>query len=84
MWRPRKALRGGISKSILHRPCQFLAMNAHKMAPRTRKRFQERGRDTLAKGLLWGVMLPEKKEFKLPWREACSPNHHDDVVDFGK
>ena len=22
-----------------------------------------------------------KREFKLPWREAVSPNHHDDVVD---
>ena len=32
---PRKALPGGISKSILQRPCHFLAINAHKMAPRT-------------------------------------------------
>ena len=32
---PRKALRGDISKSILQRPCHFLAINAHKMAPRT-------------------------------------------------
>ena len=31
----RSSLRGGISKSILQRPCQFLAINAHKMAPRT-------------------------------------------------
>jgi len=31
----RKALRGGISKSIIQRPCQFLATNAHKMAPTT-------------------------------------------------
>jgi hypothetical protein len=22
-----------------------------------------------------------KKEVKLPWREVCSPNHHDDIVD---
>jgi len=22
-----------------------------------------------------------KREFKLPWREACPPNHHDDQVD---
>ena len=21
------------------------------------------------------------REFKLPWREAGSPNHHDDIVD---
>jgi len=32
---PRKALRGGISKSILQRPWRFLAINAPKMAPRT-------------------------------------------------
>ena len=32
---PRKALRGGISKSIFQGPCQFLAINVHKMAPRT-------------------------------------------------
>ena len=23
----------------------------------------------------------EKREFKLPWREASPPNHHDDTVD---
>ena len=27
------------------------------------------------------VRLPGKKEFKLPWREAGAPNHHDDKVD---
>ena len=43
---PRKALRGGISKSILKGPCQFLSINAHKMAPRTGRWLQERGRDT--------------------------------------
>ena len=43
---PPKALRGGISKSILHRPCQFLAINAHEMAPRTKRWLQERRRDT--------------------------------------
>ena len=32
---PLKALRGGITKSIRQRPCQFLAINAHEMAPRT-------------------------------------------------
>ena len=25
-----------------------------------------------------------KKEFKLPWREAGPPNHHDDKVDSDK
>ena len=39
---PRKALRGGISKSFFQRPCHFLAMNAHKMAPRTNQWLQER------------------------------------------
>jgi hypothetical protein len=39
---PRKALGGGISKSIIQRPCQFLAMNAHQMAPRMTQWFQER------------------------------------------
>jgi hypothetical protein len=39
---PPKVLRGSISKSILQRPCQFLAINAHKMAPRTSKGLQER------------------------------------------
>ena len=34
MLSPRKALRGSISKSILQRPCRFLAIIASKMAPR--------------------------------------------------
>jgi len=50
---PRKALRGGISKSIFKRPCQFLAINAYTLAPRTSKRLQERAWDTPTKGLLW-------------------------------
>jgi len=45
-FKPPKALRGGISKSILQRPCQFLAINAHEMAPRTKRWLQERRRDT--------------------------------------
>ena len=52
---PRKALRRGISKSILQRPCQFLAINAHKMAPRTSKGLQERAWDAPTKGLLWNI-----------------------------
>ena len=32
---PRKALSGGISKSIFQTPCQLLAISAHKMAPIT-------------------------------------------------
>ena len=50
---PRRALRGGISKSILQRPCQFLAINTHKMTPRTSKGLQERAWDAPTKGLLW-------------------------------
>ena len=44
--KPPKALCGGISKSIFQRRCQYLAINAHEMAPRTNKRLQERTRDT--------------------------------------
>ena len=37
----------GVSqKSIFKGPCQLLAINAHEMAPRTRRWLQERGRDT--------------------------------------
>jgi hypothetical protein len=43
---PPKVLRGGIPKSIFHRRCQYLAINAHEMAPRTGRWLQERGRDT--------------------------------------
>ena len=50
---PRKALRGGISKSIFQRPCQFLAVNAHKMAPRTNQWLQERTWNAPTKGLAW-------------------------------
>ena len=50
---PRKALRGGISKSIFQRPCQFLAINAHKMAPRTNQWLQERTWNAPTKGLAW-------------------------------
>jgi hypothetical protein len=47
----RKALR--TSKVIFGRVRQLLAINAHKMAPRTGKRLQERARDNPTKGLLW-------------------------------
>ena len=55
---PRKALRGGIQKSIFKRPCQSLAINAHKMAPRTTQWFQERPWDAPTKGLAWGIKDP--------------------------
>jgi hypothetical protein len=54
---PRKALRGGIVKSILKRPCHFLAINAHKMAPKTTQWLQERHCDAPTKGLAWSPSL---------------------------
>ena len=50
---PPRALRGGISKSIFQRLCQYLAINAHEMAPRTGRWLQERGRDTPTQGFAW-------------------------------
>ena len=50
---PRKALRGGISKSILQRSYRFLAINAKKMAPRTHQWLQDRTWDAPTKGLAW-------------------------------
>ena len=44
---------GVFEKSIFKRPCQFLAMNAHKMAPRTTQWLQERRWDAPTKGLAW-------------------------------
>ena len=45
---------GGVSqKSISNRPCQFLAINAHKVAPRPHQRLQDRTWDAPTKGLLW-------------------------------
>ena len=41
------------SKVIFGRFRQLLVINAHEMAPRTRRWLQERGRDTPTKGLLW-------------------------------
>ena len=43
---PPRALHEGISKSIFQRRCQYLAINAHEMAPRTGQRLQERVWDT--------------------------------------
>jgi len=55
---PRKALRGGIQKSIIKRMCQLLAIDAHTIAPRTTQRLQERAWNAPAKGLLWSARLP--------------------------
>ena len=43
----------GYSKVNLQQICQFLTTISRKMAPRTRKRLQERGQDNPTKGLLW-------------------------------
>jgi hypothetical protein len=44
----------GVSqKSISKRPCRFLAINPHKMAPRTSQGLQERAWDAPTQGLLW-------------------------------
>ena len=40
---------GDISKSILQRPCQLLAINAHKMAPSTGQWLQVRVWDTFVR-----------------------------------
>ena len=55
---PPEVLRGGISKSILQGPCQFLAINAHIMAPRTNQWLQERTWNAPTKGLLWLASSP--------------------------
>ena len=53
----------GVSqKSIFNRPCQFLAINAHKMAPRPHQRLQDRTWDTPTWGLLWGGNGPGSGE----------------------
>ena len=49
---PRKALRGVISKVDFYQVCQLGTTIHNKMAPRTGKRLQDRGRDTPTKGLL--------------------------------
>jgi hypothetical protein len=45
----------GYSNVNLQKICQFLTTISHKMAPRTRKRLQKRGRDAPTEGLLWLV-----------------------------
>ena len=50
---PRKALRGGMSKSFFKRCCQLLVINTHKLAPRTSQGLQERAWDAPMKGLEW-------------------------------
>ena len=43
----------GYFKVNFHQGCQLLTKNQNKMAPRTGKRLQDRGRDIPRKGLLW-------------------------------
>ena len=48
----------GVShKSIFKRPCQLLAIDAHKMASRTTQWLQERPWNAPTKGLLWNLTL---------------------------
>ena len=55
----------GISqKSISKRPCQFLAINAHKMAPRPSQWPQDRTWDTPTKGLLWDARCASKASLR--------------------
>ena len=70
-------------KVNLYQVCHFWTTIRTKMAPRTGKRFQDRGRDTPTKGLLWDGRCKAswKREFKLPWREAGPPYHHGKEVD---
>jgi len=49
---PRKALRGGIQKSILT-DCSGNLGDSREMLTKTGQRLQERGRDTPTKGLSW-------------------------------
>ena len=49
---PRKALRGGIQKSILKKNPGNMG-DSRQMSTKTRKWLQERGLDTPTKGLLW-------------------------------
>ena len=56
----------GVSqKSIFKRPCQLLAINAHKMAPRTTQWLQERPWNAPTKGLLWISTCPSGEKQKL-------------------
>ena len=61
------------SKVIFGRFRQLLAINAHKMAPRTGKRLQERTWDTLTKGLLWIIGMPSCKHMPSPRPFRDSP-----------
>ena len=72
---PRKALREGISKVNLQQGCQLTTTMPHKMAPRTRKRLQERGRDAPTKGLLWYLAraaLHGKEAVRCVWVSALA------------
>ena len=43
----------GYFKVIFYQVCQLVTKNRNRMAPRTGKRLQHRGRDTPTKGLMW-------------------------------
>ena len=58
-YRPRPFV-GVSQKSIFKRPCQVLAINANKMAPRPPQGLQDRPWNAPMKGLLWAQPLPGK------------------------
>ena len=64
---------GVFSKSMVEIFCQRLAINAHKMAPRTRQWLQERGSDTPTKGLPWFRGFIKKEEERC-WRWRSHPS----------
>ena len=78
---PPRALREGISKSSFQRRCQYLAINAHEMAPRTGQRLQERVWDTPTQGLLYRSCAVEMSllELTLLYMEMILPYVHVDI-----
>ena len=61
--------------SLFKRPCQFLAINAHKMAPRTTQWLQERRWDAPTKGLTWRQREQARGQSRLLKHMASVQNH---------
>ena len=68
------------SKVDLRQTCQFLTIISRKMAPRTRKRLHERGRDTPTKGLLWYLA---REKSPSPLGTPRDPMHRPTVGSWG-
>ena len=74
-----RPLVGVFEKSFYKRPCQFWAINAHKMDPRTTQWLQERRWDAPTKSLAWHVTYPESETLEgctsttvfPPFRSPC-------------